>query len=228
MKKNNTTVIPRIDQWINLMKNSSEECKIGTFVDMSFQLNDNMFEPSDKTSKTFDVIFTGEIDYIDLTNHTLVDIKCSTNDFKLEWLLQLLMYYSILSKADRKYVIKKIAIANIFRGIYYTFDIPGNYNVNGMIGFAKHLVKDSLNGKRKKLNICTNDLCMMMQSDTTTNGQTVNGQIDVSEVDEFIDEVDHEQDQNQNQIIRHNVFNMQKYLKPQVIVSKIVDSNIQI
>lgn len=211
-EKNNATVIPRIDQWIELMKNSMEDCKIGTFVDLSFKRsNENTFEPSHKMSDTFDIIFAGEIDYINLTDNTLVDIKCSTHDFKLEWLLQLLMYYSILSKADKKYIIKKLAIANIFRGIYYTFDVPPDYNANGLIKFAEDLIKDNLNGKRKKLNIDINHLCTMIGP---------NDSID-SEIEEFIDnnsdknvsdESDCDYEQDHTQIFKHNIFNAQKYV----------------
>jgi uncharacterized protein Veg len=37
-------------------------------------------------------VLLGEIDLIDWTEETLIDIKCSEGDFKLEWYLQLLFY----------------------------------------------------------------------------------------------------------------------------------------
>ena len=37
----------------------------------------------------------GEIDMID--NDTIIDFKCSECDFKLEWFVQLLTYYSLLN-----------------------------------------------------------------------------------------------------------------------------------
>ena len=43
-------------------------------------------------------------------------IQISENDFKLEWMLQLLIYYSLLPKSDRK-KIKKISVINVFDGI---------------------------------------------------------------------------------------------------------------
>lgn len=231
-EKNNATVIPRIDQWIGLMKNSKEECKIGTFVDLFFNRSkENVFEPTKcKTNESFAVIFAGEIDYINLTDNTLVDIKCSTHDLKLEWLLQLLMYYSILSKADKNYVIKKLAIANIFRGIYYTFDVPPNYNVNGMIKFAEDLINDSLNGKRKKLNIDTNNLCTMINPNDSTDSEKIeefgDDNLDQNESDDC--------DQSYSQIVKHNIFNVQKYMNRQVIApntvnhSSITDNKIKV
>ena len=37
-------------------------------------------------------VLLGEIDLIDWSEETLIDIKCSESDFKLEWYVQLLIY----------------------------------------------------------------------------------------------------------------------------------------
>jgi len=66
----------------------------------------------------------GEIDMID--NDTIIDFKCSECDFKLEWFVQLLTYYSLLNNNT----INKLCIINIMNGHEYLFEIPENYKLN--------------------------------------------------------------------------------------------------
>ena len=105
----NNKLINRMNDYVDNIKKSS--CKI--FVSHDFLNSEN-----EKCS------IKGEIDLI--CGDTLVDIKCSQSDFKLEWMLQLLIYYSLLN-FNQKVNIKKIAIMNIFSGKYYVLDMPKNY-----------------------------------------------------------------------------------------------------
>jgi DNA polymerase III epsilon subunit-like protein len=113
-------------------------------------------------------IIIGEIDLID--NDTIVDFKCSESEFKLEWLLQLLFYYSLYEKERKKKdeitletsssslkledpkknklkKIKKLKIINIMYGYEYTIDISElKYNYIDLINYIEYKIKcDQLN-----------------------------------------------------------------------------------
>lgn len=96
----------------------------------------------------------GEIDMIDISENMIVDFKCSdSDDCKLDWIVQTLLYYSILignqsviQKDMSK--IKRIGIFNIMNGKQYELDIPENYNHKGMIEFAKKLIERDIRSER--------------------------------------------------------------------------------
>jgi hypothetical protein len=66
----------------------------------------------------------GEIDLI--SNDMIIDFKCSESDFKLEWLLQLLLYFVLYNNNN----INKLCIINILNGQEYIFTIPEIYKNN--------------------------------------------------------------------------------------------------
>jgi hypothetical protein len=158
-EENNKTVIPRIDQWTQGMGDHTEICKINTAIDFMYDKKNNfqmIQEVSPRRSFSDDilkVVVSGEIDYVDTTDNTLVDIKCSSSDMKLEWLIQLLIYYSMLKITKQSIGINKLAILNVFRGIKYTFNIPEDYDHVGMCMFMGNQIRDSLRGVRKRFNI---------------------------------------------------------------------------
>ena len=80
------------------------------------------------TDKEFDIM--GEIDLLDLNGGKIIDFKCSrVNTFKLEWMLQLLGYYSIIKKNyplinnNKSDKIKILEIYNPLQGEIYSLDI---------------------------------------------------------------------------------------------------------
>lgn len=86
----------------------------------------------------------GELDLIDIESGNLIDLKCSENDFRLEWMIQLLIYYSLLPAKDKKEV-KKISVINVFDGLMYSFDIPTDYKSDELIKYLeKKIEKDQL------------------------------------------------------------------------------------
>src|SRR5207245_2153026 len=101
---NNLTIIPRIDQYITSIKENKQRCKVTTGTCFYFLRNQRKLTKVDKEAynkevipqKKHMVVFIGELAYIDLTTSTLVDIKYSESPFKLEWLIQILCYYSLL------------------------------------------------------------------------------------------------------------------------------------
>jgi len=134
---NGRTIVPRIDQYIEKIRNNKILCKL--FMKKEYKIDKQL------------ICLSGELDYIDLTNHTLVDIKCSECDYKVEWLVQLLSYYALLKQNDNngKLIdIKKLAIVNIMSGQYLEFEIPADYNWEGLLDYYGKMIKDNLNGCR--------------------------------------------------------------------------------
>lgn len=90
--------------------------------------------------KKDECLICGEIDMID--NNTIIDFKCSESEFKLEWLLQLLIYFFLLNNNS----INKLCIINIMNGCEYVFQIPENYktdeNKTKLIDFLEKKIKN--------------------------------------------------------------------------------------
>ena len=91
-------------------------------------------------------VLLGEIDLIDWTEETLIDIKCSESDFRLEWYIQCLFYYTFLNEQDKS-KIKYFGIANIMDGKCYKFDIP-KINYNSLISYIELMIKRDQNNYR--------------------------------------------------------------------------------
>ena len=91
-------------------------------------------------------VILGEIDLIDWTEETLIDIKCSEGDFKLEWYIQLLFYYTFLNPQEKS-KIKYLGIANIMANKYYKFDIP-IINFDNFINYIELMIKKDQNNFR--------------------------------------------------------------------------------
>jgi DNA polymerase III epsilon subunit-like protein len=97
-------------------------------------------------------VLMGEIDLIDWTEETLVDIKCSESDFKLEWYVQLLIYYAFLESKEQD-KIKYLGIINIMNGKYYKIKKP-DINVKSFIKYIELMIKRDQNNYR----VCNNPL----------------------------------------------------------------------
>ena len=118
-----------MDKYVNLKINNDTTCK------------KNIHHKFDKIA-----ILNGEIDLIDWTEETLIDLKCSESDFKLEWYVQLLFYYSFLTDEEKK-KIKYLGVANIMDGKYYKFEIP-DINFDLIIKFIETMIKRDQNNYR--------------------------------------------------------------------------------
>lgn len=139
---NSTTVFPRVDEYVKLLKNDDILCK----------LHMNKLYKIDKDT----VSLVGELDYLNITKDTIVDIKCSEGEFKIEWLIQLLIYYALFmcnpTCCTNYYDIevKKIAVFNVFTGKYYEAPIPENYDWKSLLEYVKQMIADDLKGIREK------------------------------------------------------------------------------
>jgi DNA polymerase III epsilon subunit-like protein len=94
----------------------------------------------------------GEIDIIDWTEETLIDIKCSESQYKLEWYIQLLFYYSFLNNQEKE-KIKYFGVANIMDGKYYKIAVP-QINYDEFIKYIEVMIKRDQNNFR----MCNNPL----------------------------------------------------------------------
>jgi DNA polymerase III epsilon subunit-like protein len=114
-----------------------------------------------KINKT-PICLVGELDYVNITDNCLVDIKCSESDFKLEWLIQLLLYYSLCKSNNVDIEIDKVAIMNIVTGKYYEINIH-NYEYTRLLTFVETIIKDNIEGKRETYNENI-DITMMLKN----------------------------------------------------------------
>jgi hypothetical protein len=92
----------------------------------------------------------GEIDLIDITERKIVDFKCSNSkEVKLEWILQLLTYVSLLKINKKKVVIDFIEIYNPLQGNIYKINIS---EWDKELDFIKYIYKsrDKKLSKNKK------------------------------------------------------------------------------
>lgn len=127
----------RIKQYADNVKDNSIKCKINTSCVYSI---DREF-----------VVLAGEIDAINSTTKTLIDFKCSESDFKIEWLLQLLIYYSLLIINEQIDIddIENLAIFNILDGKLYEIPIKDiNYDAEAMIQYIKELIEKDMRSER--------------------------------------------------------------------------------
>lgn len=132
-------IINRMDEYIEFYsKHENVDCK----VQVKHEFKNN------KKEKCY---ILGEIDMID--NDTIVDFKCSESEFKLEWLVQLLLYYSLINNKK----ITKLCIINIMNGYEYLFEIPENYNIKetkqNMIKYMETKILNDQQSKRNYLPI---------------------------------------------------------------------------
>lgn len=124
-KVDNVNLLNQMDKIISIYSNIKTNCKISLI--HKFKSN---------FSKICSIC--GEIDLIDLNNNELIDFKCSETNFKLEWMIQLLIYYSLY---PNKQTIKYLGVINVFNGKKYTFEIPENYESEQLIKYIEFMIK---------------------------------------------------------------------------------------
>ena len=128
---NNIEAMGRMDMYLQMIRGSTQQCKIGV-------------------GKIYEgYVLGGEIDLIDVTGHTIVDIKCSEQEMSKEWLVQLLVYYALyMDNPTHCYEIRKLAIINVFSGKYYEFVVPKNYDHRGLLAYMGSLIEQEIEGSR--------------------------------------------------------------------------------
>lgn len=98
-----------------------------------------------KLKKTCSIL--GELDIIVWDEKkkiwTLIDFKCSESEFRLEWEIQLLTYYSLIRMLDiySGLEISQIGIINLMDGKEYYMDIPNNYDFIELIDYFEEKIQ---------------------------------------------------------------------------------------
>jgi len=123
----------RIEKYIQDNKNKKIDCK---------KLVRHKFTIDNK-----DYNICGEIDLVCIQENKIIDIKCSESEYKIEWLLQLLIYYSLFVK-ENKQKIYNLEIFNILDGSSYIYKINDNYECNKLIKYIENTIKNDHNGIR--------------------------------------------------------------------------------
>ena len=156
-KDNYLSLIEYMDKIIKLLSKNKTECKI------------NLLHKF-KANFSKECTICGEIDLIDLDNNELIDLKCSETDFRLEWLIQLLTYYSLYPDKSK---IKFISIINIFNGKKYKFSIPDNYKYDKLLEYFEKLIKlDQLSIRSKPIDLSIN--LEISNNNLINNNTTIN------------------------------------------------------
>lgn len=84
-------------------------------------------------NKKYDII--GELDLLDISNHKIIDYKCSASQYcKLEWILQLLTY-SALYQLETGIKIQTIEVYNPLQGLIFRFNLSDWNNSDELLKF---------------------------------------------------------------------------------------------
>ena len=161
LSENFNTVKSRADYYIkkysNLSQSEFPKCKIS-------------LEHKFKNKQKKNCSILGELDIIvwdeDKKTWTLIDFKCSESEYKLEWELQLLTYYSLIRMGDiyPNISIGQIGIINLLDGKEYYLDISDSYDFIELIEFYEEKIQlDQLSIRPKP------DLDYIIQTNSSNN-----------------------------------------------------------
>jgi hypothetical protein len=126
----NQKIFKHINKWSNQFEDKNIKLKL--------QLND------------YDRFINGEIDMYDVENKTLIDFKVSSSSIKLDWIIQLLAYVSIMRK-KLKLTVDYIQIYNPLLGTESTFDIKDWNKENELLDYFVKVRTDKLNRNNDKV-----------------------------------------------------------------------------
>ena len=138
----NQKIIKNIDKWCEEYKKVNYSTKI--------ILND------------LDRMIDGEIDMINFDNSTLIDFKVSSSKIKLEWILQLLIYTSLLRNL-KKIKVDNIAIYNPLLGTMTSFNIESWSFEDKLLDYIENvrnskINKNNVNLKTSNVNLKTSNI----------------------------------------------------------------------
>ena len=100
-----------------------------------------------------------------------MDFKCSESEFRLEWEIQLLTYYSLIRMLDiySDLEIGQIGIINLMDGKEYYMDVPNNYDFIELIDYFEEKIQlDQLSIRPKP------ELDYIIQTNTSNQTNSIN------------------------------------------------------
>ena len=180
------TLKSRMEYYINKYGNKSNlinidlpKCKI--YLEHKFK---NKFKKSCLILGELDIIVCNNSNQNSTNNNinyktwTLLDFKCSESEFRLEWQLQLLTYYSLIKLLDlySDIEINQIGIINIMNGKEYYFNIPNDYDFIQLIDYWEekiNLDQQSIRPKPDHDLFLSSDIINYTNTKTNTNKQII-------------------------------------------------------
>lgn len=120
------------------------------------------------------ITLVGEISLI--YDNTLLDFKFSKENLKIEWILQVLIYYAKLKQLYPETNINNIVIFNIFTGKQYTFAISKEYNSFKLLNIIGKILYKNINNAQMSIN---SHLRMELLS---KNENILNTQIEIKQI----------------------------------------------
>lgn len=99
-----------------------------------------------KSDSDDNVIFSGELDMYNKTDKMIVDFKCSSSDYKIEWTIQVLIYCALLIEGGKlkREDVEYVCIFNILKGKEYIIKIPENYNYSELLKYVEQFLDKEL------------------------------------------------------------------------------------
>lgn len=146
--KNFDKIKERIFEYCDLFENKETLCKLN--MRKMFKID------SDNVS------LSGELDMINKDEKMIVDFKCSGSDYKIEWTIQVMLYYSLLieSKKIKKGDIEYICIFNVLKGKEYITKIPENYDCKKIIDYMEDYLRKELKSENYRNDLINDKYCL--------------------------------------------------------------------
>jgi DNA polymerase III epsilon subunit-like protein len=166
---NNNELFENIQKYVLKMKDNDLICKE--------QLSNEKFN------------IYGESDLIDKTNKKIIDFKCSDSDnFKIEWLLQLLAYASLIRLNDeyKNITIDCLEIYNPIRGLLFTFDISNWKKEEEFIKYMDMVRYRQINKNKEQTKTVCNKIIIKEKIIENYREDKYNDQLDFIEDNEWM------------------------------------------
>jgi DNA polymerase III epsilon subunit-like protein len=128
----------RMNEYAELYESKKTECKM--HMRKMYKIDKN------------NVVFSGELDMYNKEDEMIVDFKCSNSDYKVEWVIQVMIYSALLiegGKLDRNNI-KYICIFNILKGKEYVIKIPEKYDYDLLLKYVGEYLKKELKSENYK------------------------------------------------------------------------------
>ena len=156
------SIIPRIDQMIGMICGSGDRLMTKINLIKNYTMNHTT------------ISLFGEIKFINIDRMTLIHTMYSESDYRLEWMIQLLIIYSMYVDQNNSTIdIRSFVIVNVFNGTIYSFDIPTNYCTTQLLDVVGGMIENSTSGVRNnRLDSMQSNINIDLLVDSSTDTDT--------------------------------------------------------